>query len=242
MKIKFKAIASLAIVAASTLILGACSSDADSSGHEYMPDMYRSPAIEPYVDYGEIKGKENEALKMKISALVPPSNTIPYYGTDSATVHMMLPYARKAGASFKATHGMYGTSLAMDESEYTLAALDANPYTLNLENSEMVFKKGKELFIANCAHCHGEKGDGNGPMVESGAYAGVPNYKNLTIAQGQMFYSIYYGKGAMGAHNSILNKKEIWTIVHYIKKLQDDAYPNVTAAPPVGDSTLKAAN
>lgn len=229
MKIKFKAIASLAIVAASTLILGSCSKNADSSGSEYMPDMYRSPAIEPYVDYGEIRGKENEGVKMKISALVPPQNTIPYYGTDSATVHMMLPYARKAGASFKATHGMYGASLAMDEQQYILAAADVNPYKLTFENSEMTFKKGKELFNANCAHCHGEKGDGNGPMVESGAYAGVPNYSNVLATEGQMFYSIYYGKGSMGAHNSILNKKEIWTLVHYIKRLQNADYGVYTA-------------
>lgn len=237
MKIKFKAIASLAIVAASTLILGSCSTNADSSGSEYMPDMYRSPAIEPYVDYGEIKGRENEGLKMKISALVPPHNTIPYYGTDSATVHLMLPYGRKAGASFKATHGMYGASLAVDESEYALAAVDVNPYKLTAENTDLVFKKGKELFNANCAHCHGEKGDGNGPMVESGAYAGVPDYKSVLATDGQMFYSIYYGKGSMGAHNSILNKKEIWTVVHYIKKLQNEAYPNVSATPVVADST-----
>ena len=59
MKIKFKAIASLALIAASTFILGSCTTDADSPGNEYMPDMYRSPAIEPYVDYGEIRGRLN---------------------------------------------------------------------------------------------------------------------------------------------------------------------------------------
>lgn len=83
----------------------------------------------------------------------------------------------------------------------------------------------KKLFTANCAHCHGAKGDGNGPMVESGAYAGVPDYANLTnLGDGQLFYSIYYGKGMMGAHNPILDKKEIWTLVHYIRKFQDANY------------------
>lgn len=223
MKIKFKAIASLALVAVSTLLLGSCGSNADSSGTEYMPDMYRSPAIEPYVDYGEIRGKENEVLKGRISALVPPANTIPYYGTDSATVHLMLPYFRKASEAFKLTHGMYGMRLSAND-EYLLAATDSNPYKLTAENSEDIFKKGKALFTANCAHCHGEKGDGNGPMVTSGAYAGVPNYTTVMATEGQMFYSIYYGKGAMGAHSSILNKKEIWTLVHYVKKFQNSAY------------------
>lgn len=223
MKIKFTAIASLTIVAASTLILGSCTADKDSSGLEYMPDMYRSPAIEPYVDYGEIRGRENKDFKMKLSALTPPSNTIPYYGTDSATVMLMLPYHRKANLAFRETHGMYNADLTAND-EYAAATVDVNPYKLTAENSEDIFKKGKALFASNCQHCHGEAGDGNGPMVVSGAYAGVPNYKNLTITEGQMFYSIYYGRNAMGAHSSILNKKEIWTLVHYVKKFQNADY------------------
>lgn len=38
----------------------ACSSDPQSPGIEYMPDMYRSPAIEEYVDYGEMKDRIND--------------------------------------------------------------------------------------------------------------------------------------------------------------------------------------
>ena len=239
MKIKFKAIASLAIVAASTLILGSCTSNADSSGSEYMPDMYRSPAIEPYVDYGEIRGRENNALKMKISALVPPSYTIPYYGKDSTTVSLMLPYNRKATEMFRLTHGMYGAELSVND-EYVLAAGDVNPLKLTADNTEEMFKKGKALYTSNCAHCHGEKGDGNGPMVASGSFAGVPNYSNLTITEGQMFYSIYYGKGAMGNHSSFLNKREIWTLVHFVKKFQNPAYPAAGSAP-ANDSVVAAA-
>jgi mono/diheme cytochrome c family protein len=228
MKIKFKAIASLVLVAASTFILGSCTNDADSSGNEYMPDMYRSPAIEPYVDYGEVRGKLNDDFRTKISALTPPLNTIPYYGTDSVLVNLMLPYARKANEAFKLTHGMYDADLTVND-EYTLAINDVNPIKLSVENSEAIFKKGKELFASNCAHCHGEKGDGNGPMVTSGAYAGVPNYTNVVATEGQMFYSIYYGKGAMGAHSSFLDKKEIWTLVHYVRKFQDANYGNPNA-------------
>ena len=80
---KFRVISSIAIAAVSTIMLGSCGADPDSAGFEYMPDMYRSSAIEPYVDYGEIKGRENAELKMKLSAKVPPFGTIPYYGTDS---------------------------------------------------------------------------------------------------------------------------------------------------------------
>lgn len=243
MKIKFKALASLAIVSVSVLLLGSCTADADSPGLEYMPDMYRSPAIEPYVDYGEIRGREVKDYKMKMSAMVPPMGTIPYYGTDSATVSLMLPYWRKANVAFKETHGLYGANLSLAD-EYAMAAADINPLKLTAENSEATFKKGKELFTAMCQHCHGEKGDGNGPMAVSGAYSGAANLGGLTITEGQMFYSIYYGKGMMGSHSSQLNKKEIWTIVHYVKRFQNADYgkfdeSGMAVAMPVAADTLK---
>lgn len=241
MKINFKALAGLTMIAATGFILGSCTSNPDSSGLEYMPDMYRSPAIEAYVDYGEVRGKEHMNMKMTLSAMTPPAGTVPYYGTDSATVYLMLPYFRKANIAFRETHGMYGADLTSAD-EYTLAAADMNPYKLTATNTEDVFKMGKELYTAMCQHCHGEKGDGNGPMVLSGAYAGVPNYVGLAATEGQMFYSIYYGKGMMGSHGSILNKKEIWTIIHYIRRLQDANYGKFDAtgaalAAPVSDTT-----
>ena len=189
-----------------------------------MPDMYRSPAIEPYVDYAEVRNVINEEATLMVSAKTPPFGTVPYYGTDSATVAMMLPYARLANKSFKMTHGMYEAELS-NENTYELAAADGNPLELTDENAEQIFADGKYIYNSKCAHCHGKKGDGNGSMVESGAYVGVPDYANLTeLSDGQMFYSIYYGKGMMGAHGPLLNKKEIWTVVHYIRKFQDADY------------------
>jgi mono/diheme cytochrome c family protein len=246
MKMNFKALAGLTMIAATGLILGSCSSNADSPGLEYMPDMYRSPAIEPYVDYGEVRGKEHMNMKMTLSAMTPPAGSIPYYGTDSAAVSLMLPYFRKANFAFRETHGLYGEDLTSVD-EYAAAAADVNPFKLTAANSEEVFKKGKELYTAMCQHCHGEKGDGNGPMVLSGAYNGVPNYTDrAALSDGQMFYSIYYGKGAMGSHRSQLNKKEIWTLVHYVNRFQDanygkfDANGMAMAAPAAADTTAAA--
>jgi mono/diheme cytochrome c family protein len=230
MKKNFKAISLyITAVIAGVVSLSSCISDADSPGLEYTPDMYRSPAIEPYVDYGEIRNKENVELKLKQSAMRPPNYAIPYYGTDADRVAMMVPYHRLASSAAAVSHGLQSIegwrlsdSLDID---YNKAKADKNPIVLNATNKEVVFGKGKRLFNSMCAHCHGEKGDGEGPMVKSGAYAGVPNYKNLTeLGDGQVFYSIYYGKGAMGAHAMMLDKEEIWTLVHYVNKLRFDGY------------------
>lgn len=223
MKMKLKAIVGLAVVS-STLLLSSCASDPDSSGVEYMPDMYRSPAIEPYVDYGELRGRENKDVKMKISALVPPHATIPYYGKDENEVMLNLPYHRLPNKAFKETHGLTNVDFTSEDS-YLAAAADMNPLKLTGDNAEQVLGKGKELFTANCMHCHGEKGDGQGKMMSNGTFAGVPDYSTLSaLSDGQMFYSIYYGKGAMGGHSSLINKREIWSIIHYIRKLQNPTY------------------
>lgn len=243
MKVKFKAFAQFSVVA---LLAAACSSDPDSAGLEYMPDMYRSPAIEPYVDYGEVRGQINDELKTRRSAMVPPRYAIPYHGTDSVTVHTLLPYHRMPGRTFALTHGLFQYDLSTNSDpdyEYKLSALDVNPIKLSsAEVAEKVFAEGKSLYQINCNHCHGEKGDGEGPMVKSGAYSGAAVLTGLSIADGQMFYSIYYGKGMMGAHASTMNKKEIWTLVHYIKRLQNASYGTFDANGLPASSTAPAAD
>ena len=209
-------------------LLPSCESDPDSPGKEFMPDMYRSPAIEAYVDYGEIRGRENKELKSKLSARQTPKYTIPFVGTDEVLVKMMMPNRYKAGMAWRESHGLYGCDLS-EESEYEMTRNNrVNPYTMTTENADRILSEGKTLYTSMCMHCHGEKGDGNGPMIQSGAYGDlgvVPAYKSLdTLSEGKIFHSIYYGKGYMGAHGSLLNKKEIWTLVHYVRQFQFDDY------------------
>ena len=100
-------------------LLPSCESDPDSPGKEFMPDMYRSPAIEAYVDYGEIRGRENKELKSKLSARQTPKYTIPFVGTDEVLVKMMMPNRYKAGMAWRESHGLYGWDLS-EESEYEM--------------------------------------------------------------------------------------------------------------------------
>lgn len=226
MKMKFRIVGGIMLAAVSSVMLGSCTSDSDSAGLEYMPDMYRSAAIEPYVDYGEIRGRENKEVKLKQSALTPPNGTIPYFGTDKEVVSVMLPWSVRPNIAFKQTHGLTGFNFTTEDTYNTEAlAITTNPLPLKGEDGKETFADGKRLYAANCMHCHGEKGDGKGQMMQNGTFAGVPNYADKkSLSEGQMFYSIYYGKGAMGSHASQVNKKEIWTLIHYIRKFQDADY------------------
>lgn len=234
MKRNFKAISTYTLAAATGLVvLASCNTVTDSSGLEYMPDMYRSPAVEPYVDYGEVRGKENIEVKSVQSAMTPPSGTIPYAGTNADYMAAMAPYMRPGPKDGNTSHGLYGWNLTQDSTNhYELAVADKNPIVLTADNKDAVFADGKKLYEANCMHCHGEKGDGNGPMVKSKAYGSQPaNLSTLAIADGQVFYSTYYGKGAMGAHSMLLNNKEMWTLVHYVNKFRKEGYgDNLNAA------------
>ncbi len=71
-------------------------------------------------------------------------------------------------------------------------------------------------------HCHGKTGQGDGGVVVVGDY-NPPSpydgaYKERSL--GGIFHVITFGKGAMGAHASQLNKEERWKVAMYVRTLQ----------------------
>ncbi len=87
--------------------------------------------------------------------------------------------------------------------------------------------RGKELFAINCQLCHGETGEGNGPVA-----AFLVNYKpaNLTsplvkaFPDGQIFMTITNGvPDRMPPLNENLTVTERWDVVNYVRTLQQPA-------------------
>jgi len=84
--------------------------------------------------------------------------------------------------------------------------------------------RGGELFAINCKMCHGENGQGNGPIAPF-----LVNYKpaNLTgpllhaMSDGAVFLVITNGvPDRMPALNENLTVRERWDVVNYIRTLQ----------------------
>lgn len=209
MKINFKYISVFAI--SSALAFTSCIKSDDSPGYEYMPDMYRSQAIEAYVDYGMVKDDETSeaalARKMTLSARTPAAGTIPYK-SSGAKAKLFMPY------SYENTTEGYEASAA-------------NPIpAVFLEDVKGNLKEGKRLYNIMCQHCHGIKGQGDGGVVEVGGfnppspYDGA--YKNRPL--GKIFHVITFGKGAMGSHSSQLNKEERWKVAMYVRTLQHGGF------------------
>lgn len=92
--------------------------------------------------------------------------------------------------------------------------------------------EGKELYTIFCAHCHGDKGDGNGILVQNEKILGVPGYGSdrLTdITPASAYHVVMYGKGVMGSHASQINYEERWKIIRYVWSLraEQDGTPDI---------------
>ncbi|MEM7161940.1 MAG: cytochrome c [Bacteroidota bacterium] len=197
----------LSFILALSLTLVACSSDPLSPGIEYMPDMYRSPAIEEYVDYGEIDDRINDSLADILSARQTPKGTIPF-ASDPSKARFNFPYPYENTAE-----------------GYERASLElVNPIALTPE----VLAEGEVIYSQFCIHCHGEAGAGDGSITtkSGGAYPPPPVYSSIAgLTQGKMFHTLQYGKNNMGSHASQLTKEERWKVVHYVQTLVDGENP-----------------
>lgn len=190
-----------------TVLLASCGGEKDSPGIEYMPDMYRSPSVEAYVDYGQdpyyFDDKTVLAERNTQSARLSPEGTIAW-SADPAKAMYNFPYP-----------------YANTPEEYERAGLELHsPIAMTTESVEA----GKVIYTKFCLHCHGATGQGDGKVVTEGNYPQPPAYNGTQLGalpEGKMFHSLVYGKNvAMGSHAGQLTKEERWTVIQYVKYLQ----------------------
>ena len=168
--------------------------DPNSPGVEYMPDMYRSPSIEVYVDY------ENPDV---ISVMEPVNGTI-VFTEDEANEMYNFPYP-------------YENTFE----DYERAGLEL---TSPIPMTETSVEEGKVIYQRFCLHCHGKTGQGDGGVPSNSEYPPPPAYNSNNLKSlpvGKMFHTITYGKGMMGSHASQLSKKDRWIVIQYVKYLQN---------------------
>jgi mono/diheme cytochrome c family protein len=181
----------------------------DSSGVEYMPDMYRSPSYE--------------------------DNSVNYLFTDSMTDRPPVKGTVPVGFTpFPFPNTPEGLANA---SQYWKDPLPATPE---------VAAQGKAIFDIYCIHCHGATGMGDGKVAAKlpgppPPYSG-PALKNIT--EGEIFYTLQYGKNLMGSHAGQLTVDERYKLVRYVQTLQKLGQPAAsdttkTAAAPVKDTVKK---
>ncbi|HEU4576217.1 MAG TPA: c-type cytochrome [Chitinophagaceae bacterium] len=197
------------VIAGITAITGlvvSCSNVQREPGRVYMPDMAYSRAYETYAD-NSFLAKEGIHYNAK-----PVTGTV----------------ARGDLPEFPIPMDKQG-----DTVNYVAAKAVKSPLG-PLTADEM--KEAERLYLVNCGICHGPKLDGNGPLWKdgNGPYPAAP--KNLVgdpvvskMPEGQMFYSVTYGKNLMGSYASQLNTRQRWMVIAYVKSKQPGGTTNPVA-------------
>lgn len=214
-----KKLSIIAITFFTAAVFISCSDVKRQPGSVYMPDMANSRAYETFADHSNLA---EEGIFY---------NNQPVKGTIARGEELPFHLAKDA---------------AGDTTNYTAAKLVKNPID-SLSAAE--YKETERLYLINCGVCHGAKLNGNGPLYKdgNGPYAAKPatlvgDAKYEAMPEGQMFYSVAYGKNMMGSYASQLSRKQRWQVIKYIKLKQAaskaSAAPAMAAAP-AKDTTAK---
>ena len=220
-----------------TAILGFAAISLSSCSKEnpplvYFPDMYFPVAYDPLMKAQDAYSKhENE-----IPAFVKNDGA-----TGLSPVNGTVAQNREGVADEAA-------NVAMTPDQYN-AGYDASKLVtaspLDPANQEKDLARGKDLYNKTCAACHGTAGDGQGPIVASGAYSGVPKYADRQITVGSVHYVLTKGRNAMGSYAGQLKPGDRWRVSMYvmnafkggINPAPAAATPaNATAAAPAADA------
>jgi mono/diheme cytochrome c family protein len=194
------------------VVVWSCSEVKREPSRVYMPDMAYSRAYETYATTANLDSQGIHYTKMPVPGTIKRGELFPF------------PIAKDVPG---------------DSVNYLLSKQVPNPLpALN----KVQMKEAERLYLVNCGICHGQKLDGNGPLYNggSGPYAAAP--KNLVadasvvnMPEGQMFYSVSYGKGQMGPYGPQLSTTQRWMIIDFIKSKQKGS--GGSAEPAKSDST-----
>jgi mono/diheme cytochrome c family protein len=92
--------------------------------------------------------------------------------------------------------------------------------------SAAALTEGRALYETFCLVCHGERGQGDGPLVPR-----IPNPPSYTsqrvreMAPGQLFHVISRGSGRMPSYAAQISYDQRWLIVLYVSALRDGKAP-----------------
>lgn len=199
---------SIITVLSAAVVIVSCSDVKRTPGKVYMPDMAYSRAYETYADHSNLAEKGIHYTAMPVAGTISREEEMPFHLTKDAPG---------------------------DSTNYVASKLIKNPIdSMSAKETE----EAERLYQINCGICHGNKLNGNGPLYKdgNGPYAAKPatlvgDAKYEAMPEGQMFYSVAYGKNMMGSYASQLSRKQRWMVIKYIKNKQSEAKATPAAAP-----------
>lgn len=202
-----KKLSIITVLSAAAVIVG-CSDVKRTPGHVYMPDMAYSRAYETYADHSNLAAKGISYNSMPVAGTIARDEEMPFH---------------------------LAKDIQGDSTNYVASKQVKSPLDSLTAGDAM---EAERLYQINCGICHGTKLDGNGPLYNDGKGPYPVKPKDLiadglvsVMPEGQMFYSVTYGKNTMGSYASQLSRKQRWMVIRYVKNKQ--ASKKAAAATPV---------
>jgi len=80
---------------------------------------------------------------------------------------------------------------------------------------------GKSLYRQKCSTCHGKSGEGDGPGSTNLTPKPANHASEIVQSQtdGELFWKISNGRGAMTGYEGVLSVEERWDLVNFIRSL-----------------------
>lgn len=188
---------SILTVLSAAAVIVSCSDIKRKPGSVYIPDMAYSRAYETYADQSNLAEKGIHYTSMPVAGTISREEEVPF------TIAKDAPGDTTNYVASKQVKSPIDSLSAKDEAE------------------------AERLYLIHCGICHGTQLNGNGPLYKDGTgpYPVAP--RNLiadpvvsVMPEGQMFYSVAYGRNLMGAYASQLSRKQRWQVIRYIKNKQ----------------------
>ncbi|MDQ0476048.1 mono/diheme cytochrome c family protein [Chryseobacterium sp. MDT2-18] len=202
-----------AILGCAAIALSSCSKG--NPPLVYFPDMYFPVAYDPLMK-ADIAYSDHEN---EIPAFVKQGG-----GTGLGPVDGTVAQNPEGLTDAAANTAM--TVLEYNEGYDASKLITASP--LDPANQAKDLERGKDLFNKTCSACHGTGGDGQGSIVQSGAYSGVPKYADREITIGSVHYVLTHGRNSMGSYAGQLKPGDQWRVALYI---MNEFKGGLTAAP-----------
>ncbi len=200
--------------------------EGNKTGHEYMPDMAHSIAVEANTDnyyfYHTWDGRQN--YRNYAQPLMPVKGTIARGALAESAISSngAEDLSNNAIRTTHSGHVPYYYGNSEEERARASREITRNPVALTADG----LASGKELYLIYCGICHGEKGDGAGYLVrdDGGVYPAQPanliKDEFIGSSEGRLYHAIMHGKNVMLGYADKLSYTERWNVIHYIRSLQ----------------------
>ncbi len=109
------------------------------------------------------------------------------------------------------------------KNERWLAPESSKEISNPVESNKSSIKKGAAIFKTRCTVCHGNEGHGDGPggKALNPMPADFYSVKVQSQTDGEIFWKITNGKGAMIKWEPILSDEERWQLVNFVRSLKE---------------------